>query len=146
MIKFSTLRKKITILLVILLAVFYSLPVEAHLKICIGEDGHFDVEAVACRTKSLANQPGTINAIDDHHKECIDFGTTCADNAECKTFLFSPNRKNQRDGSQTLANIFVKTEEAFFSFPVQRLSILSFSNLKTKNNPLLTLRTVVLLI
>ena len=146
MIMSFALHKKILIVFVVLLAAIHSLPAGAHLGICIGDDGHFEVEAVACQAKAFPNQLESIIAFDEHHKGCIDFETACDNSLQCKALHFSPSRKVQRDRSQTLSNILVKKTGEFFSSPGQNPSILSYSNLHPENNPLHSLRTVVLLI
>lgn len=143
---FSTLRKTISYLVVILLAISYSLPVEGHLKICIGYDGHIDVEAHACETKSPIGQPEQIIGSDDHHNECIDFESTCDSNFDCKAFHLSPSLKFQRDRSPTIFNIIVKKMDDFYSSSVQNVSLFPFPYPPSKQNSPDTLRSVVLLI
>ncbi len=87
-------RKILVALAMILMAVAYGLPSGLHLLFCIGEDGHWDITAVACASGQQTPVSKHSNANPtDHHGKCTDFTTACDENEICRptSVLFPRN-------------------------------------------------------
>lgn len=138
-------RQKIFVgLAMILMVTAYGLPFGLHLKFCIGEDGHWDITAVACASDQQTHVSKHSNANPtDHHGKCTDFSTNCDKKEICRptSVLFPRNPY-----SKVFPLTFVTKESGVIPAPAIKPSVLPpwFSELSF---PLPAyLRSVVLLI
>ncbi len=68
----------LAVLTIILMATVYGLPSSLHFKFCVGDDGHWDITAVACVSDQQAPVSKHSNPNpNDHHENCNDFSTAC---------------------------------------------------------------------
>ena len=79
---------------VILFLLCCLLPSGIHLKLCFGEDGHFDFSAKICASKQpLPPVTDSHPQPEDHHGDCSDFTLSCGNNPACRadSFLLPAN-------------------------------------------------------
>ena len=89
------IRKKFFVgLSIIVMAATYALPSGLHLKLCIGEDGHWDISAVACASEQQTSvSKHSHGNPTDHHGKCSDFTAACDGKEICRPIsaLYSRN-------------------------------------------------------
>ncbi len=102
-------RQKIFVVLAIFLMVAtYVLPSGLHLQFCIGEDGHWDISAVACASEQASPvSRHSHESPTDHHGKCTDFTTACDEKEICRpvSTLFSRNPSSKIFQIASVANV-----------------------------------------
>jgi hypothetical protein len=78
-VRWRVFRSLIVILLVLQVSAAYALPAGAHLKLCIGFNGHFDISLDECTAEPgrPPQPPGTVPHDEDRHDECLDIAVGC---------------------------------------------------------------------
>lgn len=94
------LKSFLLILLSVQVIAAYGLPAGAHLKLCIGYDGHIDISIDGCATDSTQpNRPAAAEThTDSHHGDCLDIYMGCDSfDKLCSTFpeVYISNEMNK---------------------------------------------------
>ncbi len=137
-------HKILVVLTMVLMAAAYSPLSGLHLKLCIGEDGHWDITAVAC----ASNQPPPVSKHSnenpsDHHGKCTDFTTACDKKEICNP---SPVLFPRNPSAKVFPLSSVTKTSGVIPQPAIKPSVsLSYSSEKSFPHPAY-LRSVVLLI
>ncbi len=137
-------QKVLVVLAIILMVATYAPPSGLHLKFCIGEDGHWDISAVACASEQQTpiSKHSHANPT-DHHGECTDFTTACDEKEICKptSALFSRN-----PSSKILPLTPVANASGIIPQPAIKPSVFQHSSSEISFSLPAYLRSVVLLI
>ncbi len=96
-------NKFFVVLAIILMVTAYAPPSGLHLKLCIGEDGHWDISAVACASEQQTPVSSHSHSNPtDHHGKCTDFTTACDEKEICiPTSALSPRNQSSKNFSLT---------------------------------------------
>jgi hypothetical protein len=143
-------RPLIIILLALQVSTIYALPADAHLNLCIGYDGHFEISADSCAIvpDHFSRTLDPVLADEDHHGDCLDLTLGCS-----ATKGLRPSLANHRRAGHQFPGTSQSSAPGgyFYPHPLQHPDIPS----RTCSPPdapvlpsahLLPLRTTVLLI
>jgi len=139
-----TVKRKIPIVLTMVLTFMaYGLTFGLHLQFCFGEDGHWDIATVVCKSDQQAAVPKSSTADPaDLHGECHDVSTACNESFFCTS---TPVLLNQKISQKVLQLTSVSEAAGNVALPADKFSI--FSSSSEPSFPRMSyLRTVVLLI
>jgi hypothetical protein len=131
--------------LVVFLVATYSLPADAHLNICLGDDGHFEVEAVACQPDQMYSQSKSLAFIDSHHKDCVDYEPYCENNSICDDSFISSGNWIGNFSQQHAAYVIEQTTNEAYTSKINQISYDSSYSYPTDPSAKI-LRSIVLLI
>ena len=137
-------KLKIPIVLTMVLTFMaYGLTFGLHLQFCFGEDGHWDIETVVCKSDQQAAVPKS-STVDpaDHHGECHDVSTACNESGFCTS---NPVLLSQKISQKILQLTAVSAASGNVALPADKSYAFPFSS-EPSFPPLSCLRTVVLLI
>ncbi len=138
------IRKIWVVLAIILMFTAYGLPSSLHFKICIGEDGHFDITPLACASnqQTPVSKHSNTNPT-DHHGKCTDFTTACDKKEICSlsSVLLSRNPSSKISQLTPLAKA-----SGVLPLPDIKPSIFPSCSTKISFSLPVCLRSVVLLI
>lgn len=81
---FHSLHRGLVFLLVGLLSLAAAVPAGAHLEICIGNDGHWEIGATGCGENERP-EFSFLAPAGGHHTDCSDSRSGCGGNSECRT-------------------------------------------------------------
>ena len=137
-------KQKIPIVLTMVLTFMaYGLTFGLHLKFCFGEDGHWDIAPIVCKSDQQASVPKSSKANPpDHHGECHDVSTACNESGFC---TFSPLLLNQKISQKVLHLASVSEASGKVKVPADKSSVFPSSSEPSFFRSFY-LRTVVLLI
>ena len=137
-------KRKIPIVLTMVLTFMaYGLTSGFHLQFCFGEDGHWDINTVVCKSDQQTAVPKSSTADPtDHHRECHDFSTACNESFLCTS---SPALLNPKISQKVLQLTSVPEASGNVALPADKPSAVPFPS-EPSFSRLSYLRTVVLLI
>ena len=81
-------------IITIIFSVYYLLPAGIHIKVCFGDDGHFDISTEICPSnQKLPLTTDSHSKPEKHHENCTDYNASCNDNLFCRaeTYILSPD-------------------------------------------------------
>ena len=131
--------------LIVFLVATYSLPVEAHLNICIGDDGHFEIGAVTCQPDQIYSQSMSSALIDDHHNDCIDYEPSCESNFICEDSFISSSVRIKNLSLQHTAYLVEQYANETYASKINKVSLATSYPHQTDPSPKI-LRSTILLI
>ena len=137
-------KRKIPIVLTMVLTFMaYGLTFGLHLQFCFGEDGHWDIATVVCKSDQQDTVPKSSDADPtDHHGECHDVSTACNESGFCTS---NPVLLNQKISQKVLQLTSVSAASYNVALPADKSSAFPSSS-EPSFSRLSCLRTVVLLI
>lgn len=137
-------KRKIPIVLTMVLTFMsYGLTFGLHLQFCFGEDGHWDIATVVCKSDQQDAVPKSSDADPiGHHGECHDVSTACNESSFCTS---DPVLLNQKISQKVLQLTAVSGASGNVALPADKSSAFPSSS-EPSFPPLSYLRTVVLLI
>ncbi len=143
-------KSLLVILLVFQVSTASAVPAGAHLKLCIGFDGHIDVSPDDCASNpsQALRLPDPIQYGEDHHGDCVDVEIGCVSSEALRPSIaevcLSKVEIRRNDSSSATGNYALS-----FTHRINQTSIHNASHLNSEVFPpsdIFFLRTVILLI